>query len=116
MKVRIRNRREAQIVVAEVLSTPWARARGYLFRRPPHRHEGLFFLYPRPRRVAIHMWGVPFPLTVVWIGENTKVVGVTTVKPWVGFAVSPSVVMGFLETRAGCTTFAPGDLVVWEEL
>ena len=98
----------------KVLRTPWARARGYLFRPRPQPGEGLLFLYSRPQRRAVHMMGVPFPLKVLWLDEGGTVVSVQSLRPWTGFAVSPIPVSAFLETHPDCP-LSVGDHLTWED-
>jgi len=100
-------------IVVRVLRWPWQRARGYLLRPAPAENEGLLFLYRTTKVRHIHMLGVFFPLGVVWLDANHKVVGTVTAKPGKLYK-SPAPVAAFLEIhpfRLG--DFHRGDTIRW---
>jgi uncharacterized membrane protein (UPF0127 family) len=68
-----------------------SRLRGFLFSPPPTLQSGLLFCYSRQSRVdtAIHMVGVPFPLAVIWLDSNRRVVDKRIAQPW-QLAIVPS--------------------------
>ena len=60
------------------------RLRGLTFRRPLDEREGLILVEPVESRMgtSIHMFGVFFPLGVVWINSQGMVVDTCIARPW----------------------------------
>ena len=115
MKAGVRSANLSKPLVVRVLRWPWQRARGYLLRPAPAEHEGLLFLYRTARVRRIHMLGVGFPLGVVWIGPDHKVIGTVLATPGRVYA-SPAPVVAFLEIHPRrLTAFRRGDTVRWHE-
>lgn len=115
MKAGVRSANLSKPLVVRVLRWPWQRARGYLLRPAPAEHEGLLFLYRTARVRHIHMLGVRFPLGVVWIGPDYKVVGTVLAKPGRVYA-SPAPVVAFLEIHPRrLAAFRRGDTVRWHK-
>jgi uncharacterized protein len=90
-----------------------SRSRGYLFRAPPAAGEGILLTPCR----AVHMFGVRFPLDVLFISEDGRVVAAyPELKPWRRSRVHGSALYA-LELPAGtirATDTAPGDVLSWE--
>jgi uncharacterized protein len=88
------------------------RLRGFLFRQPPAAGEGILL---SPCR-AVHMYGVRFPLDVVFISETGEVVATyRDLRPWQRSAVHGSA-RHALELPPGTirdTDTAVGDLLFW---
>jgi uncharacterized protein len=89
------------------------RIRGFLFRPPPAAGEGILL---SPCR-AVHMYGVGFPLDVVFISEDGRVVATyRDLASWRRSKVHGSALHA-LELPAGtirATDTAVGDLLFWE--
>lgn len=62
------------------------RARGLMFRRSVPEGYGLVFEFPRERTVTLHMVFVPFPIDAVFLDEESRVVAVRRLRPWLGYA------------------------------
>ncbi len=60
------------------------RLRGLMFRRTIAGDEGLFFVEAQSGRLAtaIHMFFVPFPIGVLWLDEEGRVVDKVIARPW----------------------------------
>jgi hypothetical protein len=60
------------------------RLRGLSLRRRLSEGEGLLLVEARPSRLgaAIHMAGMLFPLGIVWIGPDQRVVDLVRALPW----------------------------------
>jgi uncharacterized protein len=88
------------------------RSRGFLFRPPPAAGEGILL---SPCK-AVHMYGVYFPLDVVFISEDGRVVATyRDLAPWKRSRVHGSALHA-LELPAGtirATDTAVGDLLLW---
>ncbi len=68
----------------EVCDTPWTRLRGLMFRRTLAEDEALWFHLDRSGRwtAAIHMFFVFFPIGVIWLDEEGRVVDRALAKPF----------------------------------
>jgi uncharacterized membrane protein (UPF0127 family) len=64
--------------------TFWKRLRGLMFRRPLRRQEAYLFSYRRQSvsETTIHMLFVFFPISVLWLDADRRVVDVTLAKPF----------------------------------
>ncbi len=60
------------------------RLRGLMFRPRLEPDEGLLLVEKRDSRLdaSIHMLFVPFPLTVIWINSDKRVVDKVLAQPW----------------------------------
>jgi hypothetical protein len=60
------------------------RLRGLMFRRPLQPGVGLLLVDSKESRAgaSIHMWGVFFPLGVVWLDEGRRAVDRVLARPW----------------------------------
>ena len=65
----------------EIANTPQSRARGLGFRDSLPEGRGMWFEYETPRLASFWMRGMRFPLDMVWIDANLRVVGVTADVP-----------------------------------
>ena len=92
--------------------SPWARLRGFLLRPPPRAGEGIL-LTPCN---AIHMWGMRFPLDVIYLDASGRVLrALQSLPPW---ATPGRVSNGryVLEVPVGtieATGTAAGDICSW---
>jgi uncharacterized membrane protein (UPF0127 family) len=60
------------------------RLRGVMFRRRLESKEALLLVESKASRpaAAIHMWAVFFPLGVIWLDENRRIVDKIVAMPW----------------------------------
>ncbi|NPA93539.1 MAG: DUF192 domain-containing protein, partial [Chloroflexi bacterium] len=60
---------------------------GLMGRRSLARDRGLLFRWPREGRVdtAIHMLFMRFPIAVIWLDAQQRVVDARLARPWVDF-------------------------------
>lgn len=93
-------------------NTWWLRTRGYLWRPPPRTGEGLLLTPCR----AVHMFGMTFPLDVLHIDREGRVVAAyPRLRPWRRTAMERrafhtlELPVGVLEESGTL----PGDLVSW---
>jgi uncharacterized membrane protein (UPF0127 family) len=92
----------------------WDRLRGFLGRRRPSEGEGLLL---RPC-AAVHMFGMRFPLDLVFLSDDATVVHVVeALQPWqrtsriTGATAVLEVPVGTL----GCTGTKVGDRLGWDD-
>ncbi len=114
-----RSRPLARPLRVRLCATGWCRLRGLMFRVHLDPEEGLLFQWSRPGRwrTAIHMWGMRFPLTLVWVDAHHRVVDVRLGRPWRTVAVPRRPAQYVLELHASrLSEFHLGDHLVWEPL
>ncbi len=97
----IRNRVSGKVLARRVVrcDTFFSRGRGLMFRRPLAEDEVYLFVLDRPSRVdaAIHMFFVSFPIAVVWLDAEWRVIHTALAKPWRPYYAPPRPANYFLE-------------------
>jgi uncharacterized protein len=112
--IRVLNRTRGTVLGSRVRLADglWSRSRGFLFRPAPSAGEGILL---SPCR-AVHMYGVRYPLDVVFISDTGQVVATyPRLRPWRRSGIHGSAYHA-LELPAGtirATGTAPGDLLSW---
>jgi uncharacterized protein len=112
--MRVLNRTRGTVLGTRVrlADTLPARVRGYLFRPQPPMGDGILLTPCK----AVHMFGVRFPLDVVFISEDGRVVATyRNLTPWRRSRVHGSALYA-LEVPAGtiqATDTAVGDVLFW---
>jgi len=78
------NRRIEGTLRIKYCDTFFTQLRGLTFRSRLPRDEGLLLVGTRDSRIesSIHMFFVPFDLSVIWIDSNMKVVDKVLAKSW----------------------------------
>ena len=59
-----------EIHIDKVCSTLWSQARGLMFSKP----KTLLFCFKTQRRVLIHNWFVFFPIDLIFLDQNKRIV------------------------------------------
>jgi uncharacterized membrane protein (UPF0127 family) len=74
--------------VAGFCNSFWCKLRGLSWRRSLAAGRGLVLADKSESRVnsSIHMLGMMFALTIVWLDNDLKVVDLHNAKPWISFA------------------------------
>ncbi|MGC8838798.1 MAG: DUF192 domain-containing protein [Anaerolineae bacterium] len=101
----------------EVCDTFWTRSRGLMFRRALDEDEALWFQLDRPGRwtAAIHMFFVFFPIGVVWLDREGRVVDMALAKPFRPWYAPARPAAVFIEGHpAILTRCQAGDLLALE--
>ncbi len=65
----------------EIARSATQRNHGLMFRDRLEERRGMLFIYPRPGNHRIWMKNTLIPLTVVWVDEGNKVIGVQKLHP-----------------------------------
>lgn len=112
--IRVWNRTKGTVLGSRIRLADdlWARLRGFIFRGGPDAGEGLL-LSPCQ---AVHMFGVRFPLDVVFIDENGRVVSVfAALAPmrWTPIQRSASHALELPEGTIAKTRTEVGDALFW---
>jgi len=65
----------------EIAATPDARAQGLMYRESLADGRGMLFLFPRPTVEAFWMKNCNFPIDIVWMDANRRVIFVSAHTP-----------------------------------
>jgi uncharacterized membrane protein (UPF0127 family) len=112
------SRAGSRLARARWCSTFLCRLRGLSLRGGLHEGEGLLLVESRPSRAnaAIHMAGMRFPLGVVWIDGEGRVVDTRLARPW-GIYVPSRPAQYTLEAQPSVLEqVAPGDRLVFADV
>lgn len=66
---------------ARVCKSFFSKLKGLMFTRRKNA-KPLFFVFSREKKIAIHMFFVFFPIKVIWLNKNKKVVEKKILKPF----------------------------------
>lgn len=58
----------------EVADTPWKRTKGLMFRKALPKNHGLLMVFDPPSRPGIWMFGMRFPIDIVFLDFNKRVI------------------------------------------
>ena len=114
-----RSRSQDQLVQVRYCDTFLCQLRGLTFRRQLPLDEGLLLVQGRDSRLeaAIHMLGVWFDLTIVWINADMLVVDVRKASSWWSVFVPQFPASYVLEISVDkLRDFRVGDEVYFEEV
>lgn len=96
----------------------WCKLRGLTFRRHLATNEGLLLVEPKASRLnaGIHMLWMFFDLSILWLGDELKVVDKTRARPWVSFVFPRQPARYVIECSVSrYEEFQIGDQLVFEE-
>ena len=96
----------------------WCHLRGLMFRRAIAPDEGLFFTETVGGRLAtaIHMCCVPFPIGVLWLDDEERVVDKVIAKPW-RLYIPRAAACAYLEGPPSLVTWVKvGERLHWETM
>ncbi|RLE03514.1 MAG: hypothetical protein DRJ11_04065 [Candidatus Aminicenantes bacterium] len=65
---------DGQKIVAELAVTPWERQRGLMFREELAANEGMLFIFEEDGLYSFWMKNMKFPLDILWLDKNKKIV------------------------------------------
>lgn len=93
------------------------RHRGLSGRRDLNAGSGMWFVFPSPGHYGFWMQEMNFPIDLIWVGSNRKVLGAVTLLPCLSqpcpTTLPPAPVSHVLEINAGEFTGKVGDGVTW---
>ncbi|MCC7576372.1 MAG: DUF192 domain-containing protein [Methanomethylovorans sp.] len=78
-----------------------SQSRGLMFRKGITEKYALVFIMATPRSVSVHMLFVFFPIDVIFLDPDKKILATTTLKPWIGLARSPKRTKYIIEMHEG---------------
>jgi len=93
-------------VQAEVAASPIERQKGLMFRRPLADNQGMLFIFREEALHAFWMKNMRFPLDIIWINSDKRVVDIKTNLVPCRFGPCPNIIpvslsKYALEVRAG---------------
>lgn len=108
-------------VRAEIADTPESRRQGLMFRERLYEKEGMLFIFDREERQSFWMKNMKFPLDIIWISADKRIVSMAErLQPCGNIACEsvrpPSKAKFVLEVRAGFARqygITPGDFVTF---
>ena len=107
----------AQRFAVEVAATPAVRERGLSGRDRLAADAGMWFVLPEVGMPGFWMRGMRFPLDLIWVSPEQRVVGATTLPPCAHdpcpIAYPPAATSYVLEVAAGRFAGRAGDRVEW---
>lgn len=95
------NERTGQMLARYVVwcDTFWRRLKGLMFKRALPADHAYLFVYPRESiaDTTIHMFFVPFPIAVIWLDRERRVVDKVLAQPWRPFYAPRRAAQYFVE-------------------
>ncbi len=91
-----------------------SQSKGLMFRKGITERYALVFILSAPRSVSIHMFFVYFPIDVLFLDTDKKILAATTLKPWTGLVRSPESTRYIIEMHSGSIerhALCPGDAI-----
>ena len=73
---------------------------GLMFRESIPPDYSMIFILKKPSRVNVHMLFVFFPIDLIFLNDEKKVMGFSRLKPWIGFKAMEDIKY-VLEMKAG---------------
>ncbi len=84
----------------ELSRTVLSQALGLMFRKKIPSDYSMIFVLKKPSYVGIHMLFVFFPIDVIFLDEEKRIMGLSSLKPWLGFKAMNNV-RYVIEMKAG---------------
>ncbi|MBN2111136.1 MAG: DUF192 domain-containing protein [Methanosarcinaceae archaeon] len=85
----------------EFACSSFKQALGLMFRRTIPEDYALVFVMKKSRNVSLHMLFVNFPIGVIFLDEDRRIVKLSELKPWTGMCSSGTKVKYIIETNSG---------------
>jgi uncharacterized membrane protein (UPF0127 family) len=108
----------AQTFKVDLAATPAAREKGLSGHAPLTAENGMWFSFPTPDWYGFWMREMNFPIDLVWVSHERRVLGTITLQPCLPtescrIHTPPSPVAFVLEINAGAFAGKAGDEVTW---
>ncbi|MBC7085137.1 MAG: DUF192 domain-containing protein [Methanomethylovorans sp.] len=78
-----------------------SQTRGLMFRKSIAEKYALVFILSTPKSVSVHMFFVFFPIDVLFLDSEKKILKTARLKPWIGLARSPENTKYIIEMHVG---------------
>jgi len=84
----------------EFTRTMSSQVMGLMFRKCIPYDYSMIFILKKPSQVSIHMLFVFFPIDVIFLNEEKKIMGLSRLRPWVGYKAMEDIKY-IIEMKAG---------------
>jgi len=84
----------------EFARTMFRHALGLMFRKCIQYDHSMIFILKKPSQVSIHMLFVFFPVDVIFLNKEKKIMGLSRLRPWVGYKAMEDIKY-IIEMKAG---------------
>ncbi|MCS3923482.1 DUF192 domain-containing protein [Methanosalsum natronophilum] len=84
----------------EIADTLYKQIKGLMFRKNIDNDYALLFILEKEKFSSVHMLFVNFPIDVLFLDENKKILNISSIRPWIGFSYS-SKTKYIIEMKAG---------------
>jgi len=91
-----------------------SQSKGLMFRKGIAERYALVFILSAPRSVSVHMLFVFFPIDIIFLDSDKKILALKTLKPWIGLTRSPQRTKYIIEMHSGSIEhhkLCPGDSI-----
>ena len=78
-----------------------SQAKGLMFSRKIPENYALVFVIKKVQKVSLHMLFVTYPIDVIFLDEQKRVIKTDSLKPWIGGSSSGEKVKYIIETSHG---------------
>lgn len=85
----------------EFACSTYKQALGLMFRRNIPEDYALVFVMKKSTKVSLHMLFVHFPIDVIFLDEDKRIVKLSGLRPWIGLCSSDAKVKYIIETNKG---------------
>ncbi|NYT20006.1 MAG: DUF192 domain-containing protein [Methanosarcinales archaeon] len=102
----------------EYAKSMFSQAKGLMFRSSVPDSYAMIFMLSSPKKISLHMLFVPFPLDVLFLDVDKRIVKTTYLRPWVGLGDSGEKIKYIIELPAGAMSrsdLSVGDHVMFDE-
>jgi len=98
--------------ILEIADTPGSRAIGLSGRKSLCPHCGMIFIYPKEAIYPFWMKNTRFPLDIIWLDSNGKVVDIKTGQPQnLSLLTNSAPARYIIETNPNATDLSIGDTI-----
>ena len=96
----------SKIIASNILyaDTFFKKIKGLMFRSKLDSDSVMVFIFKKPTKVNIHMLFVPFPIDIIFLDANKRIVSFKSLRAWIGFAFSKKKISYLLEANKGFIT------------
>jgi uncharacterized membrane protein (UPF0127 family) len=84
----------------EFTRTTFSQVMGLMFRKSITYDYSMIFILKKPSQVSIHMLFVFFPIDVIFLNKEKKIMGFSRLRPWVGYKAMEDIKY-IIEMKAG---------------
>jgi len=84
----------------EIARTTFRQALGLMFRKCIRYDHSMIFILKKPSHVNIHMLFVFFPIDIIFLNDEKKIMGLSRLRPWVGYKAMEDIKY-IIEMKAG---------------